>query len=199
MVARRDESRPMIAGTGRQSREPYQRRWSIAIKSIHSCLFPRRRQHLRGRRSSSSVQVCRRPCIISGSVSFLAGVIGLTTALRLQELGSNHVTVIADILPSDPKSIRYTSRWAGAHHVFNPMNSDTKLHQLEKETFQILWALSAPGSETEECFLRIPQTEYFFGDRPNATVEGETGGIEPLEAMPEVRQFLVYDYARLTS
>jgi len=124
---------------------------------------------------------------LSDFVLFLAGVIGLTTALRLQELGSNHVTVIADILPSDPKSIRYTSRWAGAHHVFNHRGSGAGLHQLENETFKKLWALSAPGSETEECFLRIPQTEYFFGDRPNSTVEGDTEPTEPLEGMPEVR------------
>ncbi|KZT31954.1 hypothetical protein SISSUDRAFT_1056108 [Sistotremastrum suecicum HHB10207 ss-3] len=45
-----------------------------------------------------------------------AGVVGLTTALKIQELG-HHVTIVAETLPGDPKSIRYTSCWAGAHHV----------------------------------------------------------------------------------
>jgi hypothetical protein len=45
------------------------------------------------------------------------GVVGLTTALKLQERGGYRVTIIAETLPSDPKNIRYTSPWAGAHHV----------------------------------------------------------------------------------
>ena len=45
------------------------------------------------------------------------GVVGLTTALTLQERGGYRVTIIAETLPSDPKNIRYTSPWAGAHHV----------------------------------------------------------------------------------
>jgi D-aspartate oxidase len=40
------------------------------------------------------------------------GVIGLTTALKIQEEGSYQVTVIAEVLPSDPKTIKYTSHWA---------------------------------------------------------------------------------------
>jgi hypothetical protein len=45
------------------------------------------------------------------------GVIGLTTALKLQEQGGYQITIVAETLPSDPKNIRYTSPWAGAHHV----------------------------------------------------------------------------------
>ena len=39
------------------------------------------------------------------------GVIGLTTALKIKEQGYN-VTIVAEILPTDPKTIRYTSHWA---------------------------------------------------------------------------------------
>ena len=39
-------------------------------------------------------------------------MIGLTAALKIQEEGSYQVTVIAEVLPSDPKTIKYTSHWA---------------------------------------------------------------------------------------
>jgi D-amino-acid oxidase len=45
------------------------------------------------------------------------GVVGLTAALKFQEQGGYQVTIVAETLPSDPKNIRYTSPWAGAHHV----------------------------------------------------------------------------------
>jgi D-amino-acid oxidase len=41
-----------------------------------------------------------------------AGVIGLTTALQIQEKGGYAVTIVAELLPTDPKSIKYTSHWA---------------------------------------------------------------------------------------
>ena len=40
------------------------------------------------------------------------GVVGLTTALKLQEKGGYSVTIIAEIFPNDPLSIKYTSNWA---------------------------------------------------------------------------------------
>ncbi|KAK0480834.1 hypothetical protein IW261DRAFT_1563545 [Armillaria novae-zelandiae] len=39
-----------------------------------------------------------------------AGVIGLTTALRIQETRKYHVAIIAETFPSDPLTIRYTSQ-----------------------------------------------------------------------------------------
>ena len=50
--------------------------------------------------------------------------------------------------------------------------------ELEEETFNVMWELSSSGSDAEECFLRIPQTEYFFVDKRMP---------EPLEKMPNVR------------
>ncbi|KAH9887230.1 hypothetical protein C8Q73DRAFT_713292 [Cubamyces lactineus] len=46
-----------------------------------------------------------------------AGVVGLTTALKIQEKGGYRVTIVADTFPTDAKTIKYTSLWAGAHHV----------------------------------------------------------------------------------
>lgn len=39
-------------------------------------------------------------------------MIGLTTALKIQEQGVYQVTIIADVLPGDAKTIKYTSHWA---------------------------------------------------------------------------------------
>jgi hypothetical protein len=44
------------------------------------------------------------------------GVIGLSTAIRALEAGYR-VTIFAKLFPGDPKSIEYTSPWAGANHV----------------------------------------------------------------------------------
>ena len=40
------------------------------------------------------------------------GVIGLTTGLKIQAAGRYQVEIIADVLPTDPKDIKYTSHWA---------------------------------------------------------------------------------------
>ena len=41
-----------------------------------------------------------------------SGVVGLTTALKLQLQRNYMVTVVSEIIPGDPSSIKYTSRWA---------------------------------------------------------------------------------------
>ena len=41
-----------------------------------------------------------------------SGVVGLTTALKIQLQGNYMVTIVSEILPSDPSSIKYTSKWA---------------------------------------------------------------------------------------
>ena len=40
------------------------------------------------------------------------GVVGLTTAVKIQEKGYYDVTIIAESFPTDPKTIKYTSLWA---------------------------------------------------------------------------------------
>lgn len=42
----------------------------------------------------------------------ISGVVGLTAALHIQLQGNYRVTVISEIIPGDPKSIKYTSNWA---------------------------------------------------------------------------------------
>ncbi|KAF9515143.1 hypothetical protein BS47DRAFT_1294356, partial [Hydnum rufescens UP504] len=93
-----------------------------------------------------------------------AGVIGLTSALKVQEaFNEANVCIVAETFPGDPKSIKYTSLWAGAHHVSTTTNEWQS--NLDRETFTTMWEMSAPGGPAESCFLRLPQTEYFMDDK----------------------------------
>ncbi|PFH47707.1 hypothetical protein AMATHDRAFT_67038 [Amanita thiersii Skay4041] len=93
-----------------------------------------------------------------------AGVVGLTTAVSIQERGGYNVTIVAETFPTDPKSIRYTSHWAGAHHVYNDVQDE--FHRgLEKRTFEKLWELSEPDAPTEGLFLRLGQLEHYHEAR----------------------------------
>ncbi|KAF8317064.1 nucleotide-binding domain-containing protein [Clavulina sp. PMI_390] len=108
-----------------------------------------------------------------------AGVVGLTTALKIQETYPNaEVTVVAELFPGDEniRSTKYTSIWAGAHHV--SLATDERQNTMDRETFAKMWEMSAPGSETEHCFLRLPQTEWYAEDK------GETNC---LSVMPDYR------------
>ncbi|KAJ7270844.1 hypothetical protein C8J57DRAFT_1319890 [Mycena rebaudengoi] len=87
-----------------------------------------------------------------------AGVVGLTTAVRIQETGAYQVTIVAEVLPSDPKCIKYTSHWAGAQHVTEGL--DDRQRKMDRETFETMWEMSAPGGLAEGCFLRIHETQY---------------------------------------
>ncbi|KAJ8088445.1 hypothetical protein PM082_022518 [Marasmius tenuissimus] len=93
-----------------------------------------------------------------------AGVVGLTTAVSIQERGGYSVTIVAEILPSDPKSIKYTSHWAGAHHVTHAKD-EPRAVKIDQDTFKKFWELSAPGGKAEHCFMRLHQSE-FYHDSP---------------------------------
>ncbi|KAG2144556.1 hypothetical protein DEU56DRAFT_790272 [Suillus clintonianus] len=96
-----------------------------------------------------------------------AGVVNLTTALRIQTQGAYRVTIVAENFPIDPKSSRYTSHWAGAHHVSHAYD-DLRQRKLDQDTFNVLWKLSEPGGAAEGCFLWHPHTEYHGDDLANA-------------------------------
>ncbi|KAL0576848.1 hypothetical protein V5O48_005145 [Marasmius crinis-equi] len=89
-----------------------------------------------------------------------AGVVGLTTALGIQERGGYAVTIVAEILPTDPKSIKYTSKWAGAHHVSHA-NKEPRQTKIDQDTFKVFWELSKPGGAAEHCFMRVHQAEFY--------------------------------------
>ena len=72
-------------------------------------------------------------------------------------------------------------RTQGAHHVSHAegekvqestysyyilgYRTPLKLAELDRETFEVMWEMSAPGGEAEGCFLRISQTDYFYDGR----------------------------------
>ncbi|CAA7270242.1 unnamed protein product [Cyclocybe aegerita] len=89
-----------------------------------------------------------------------AGVIGLTTALCILEKGDYEVEIIAQTFPTDPKSVNYTSHWAGAHYVSSAETRSLKA-EAAGPTFKVFWELSRPGGAAEHCFLRLNQTEYY--------------------------------------
>ncbi|KAI0659398.1 D-amino-acid oxidase [Cubamyces menziesii] len=93
-----------------------------------------------------------------------AGVVGLTTALKIQEKKGYQVTIVADTFPTDAKTIKYTSLWAGAHHVSHAAE-DAKQMAIDRETFDVMWELSAPDGPAEHCFYRIPQVDYCLDGR----------------------------------
>lgn len=64
-------------------------------------------------------------CPLSDAISdtcYNTGVIGLTTALRIQEKCEYAVSIIAEVLPTDPKSIKYTSHWAVSAERLGPLH-----------------------------------------------------------------------------
>lgn len=59
-----------------------------------------------------SVQSDQRRFFASANWYLLLGVVGLTTAIALQETGGYQVTILAEVFPNDAQTIRYTSFWA---------------------------------------------------------------------------------------
>lgn len=97
------------------------------------------------------------------------GVVGLTTALKLQQQGTYQVAIVSEVLPSDPKTIRYTSRWAVRSaalsyfvHLTQPFNS-ARVHTMfiilstrQISTVSILWLI--PWALTTGALL-IPHND----------------------------------------
>ncbi|KAH9835403.1 D-amino-acid oxidase [Rhodofomes roseus] len=90
-----------------------------------------------------------------------AGVVGLTTAITIQEQGGYNVTIVAETWPSDPKTVKYTSFWAGASHgVYR--GPDENLRKVRQDTFKVMWELSAPGGPAEACFHRTTEHAFYY-------------------------------------
>ncbi|KAJ6597793.1 D-amino-acid oxidase [Mycena vulgaris] len=105
-----------------------------------------------------------------------AGVVGLTTGIKLQEKGGYKVTIVAEIWPTDHPSPHYTSHWAGGHHCTAAETDDRRQQTMDTETFRVFWEMSAPGHPAEKCFIRTPQHEHYFED---------LGHPRGLETMPD--------------
>ncbi|KAI8228736.1 D-amino-acid oxidase [Colletotrichum sp. SAR 10_99] len=95
-----------------------------------------------------------------------AGVIGLSTAVRLQQEG-NQVTIVAKDFPSpfetiDAKaSVNYTSQWGGAHNrwVIPANKMEERDHTMALRTFRHMESLFKSNPEAGITFM--PGIEYF--------------------------------------
>ncbi|GAA5938352.1 hypothetical protein JCM3775_000870 [Rhodotorula graminis] len=101
-----------------------------------------------------------------------AGVVGLSTAIRLLEHGYK-VDVVARDLPDDPKSIAFTSPWAGAHHVSVATGSDMRMHEFDKHTFEVMSTMIEQGHGS---LFFCTQTEFREQSRPT----GDAGKLSQL-------------------
>ncbi|WWC91071.1 uncharacterized protein L201_006012 [Kwoniella dendrophila CBS 6074] len=103
-----------------------------------------------------------RPIIILG-----AGIIGLTTAIRLLESSLYQdknipVHIIADHLPNDPLDPKYASTIAGAHHLSFADDDDERQRRWDKRTFQIMYKEWKDEGESTGLMV-MKQTEMFVG------------------------------------
>nr|ALM22243.1 D-amino acid oxidase [Phyllozyma linderae] len=117
-----------------------------------------------------------------------AGVVGLTTAVEIQRaLPEAAVTIFAAQTAEDLKSTRYTSSWAGAHHV--TLEGPGLQRDCEVDTFKALWALA--HDDPSVPLLVCPQTEVFEdaskADFMRKNLSSFMPDVKPLEpsALPE--------------
>ncbi|GAA5978430.1 hypothetical protein JCM5350_001164 [Sporobolomyces pararoseus] len=103
-----------------------------------------------------------------------AGVIGLSTAIRLQEAGYR-VSIVARDLPGDRKGIDWASPWAGAHHVSVATGADMRMHRFDARTFQVMSEMIENDPQVPLTFTK--QIEY----REQPKVEGADGDLSQLD------------------
>lgn len=93
-----------------------------------------------------------------------AGIIGLTSAVRILEAGSTApVHIIADHFPTDPLDAKYASTIAGAHHLSFADDNDHRQRRWDQRTFAVMheeW--KKEGERTG--LMAIKQTEYYVGE-----------------------------------
>ncbi|KAJ3565234.1 hypothetical protein NP233_g7761 [Leucocoprinus birnbaumii] len=108
-----------------------------------------------------------------------AGVIGLTTAIELQQRGKERyrVTIVADAFHEDSDTgVKYTSQWAGANHLYNPRDRSKYPND---ELYRMSLSLSLMSGDSlivmknmkriQKCFLQMPQTMYYYSDDETKT------------------------------
>ncbi|KAJ3811691.1 D-amino-acid oxidase [Lentinula aff. lateritia] len=138
-----------------------------------------------------------------------AGVIGLTTAIKiLEDKGAEYnVTIVAETFPTDPRTIKYTSFWAGAQYVAT-RTDDLNLRRMERESFDVVWAMSEPGSGVAEgCLLRCNELyihhlglpTQFRQLRPDELASGAVQGFACTAVTFDIPRYLPYLLARFTS
>jgi len=141
-----------------------------------------------------------------------AGVVGLTTAIKLLDEGYN-VVVIAQLFPGDARDIRYTSNFAGANHS-SMAGDDKRQFKLDMDTFEVVWKMSEPGSPTADLFMRLPIIHYYHEPmekpdpldgvmpeyrklRPDELRVGATSGTQFMSITFDVWRYLPWLYSQV--
>ncbi|WVQ93091.1 hypothetical protein IAU59_000155 [Kwoniella sp. CBS 9459] len=114
--------------------------------------------------TNPTTTIQQRPIVVLG-----AGIIGLTTAVRILEsplyqssLKNFPVHIIADHLPNDPLDPKYASTIAGAHHLSFADDGDERQRRWDRRTFHVMY--DEWRSEGEATGLMVlKQTELFVG------------------------------------
>ncbi|GAA5840399.1 hypothetical protein JCM5353_004392 [Sporobolomyces roseus] len=105
-----------------------------------------------------------------------AGVIGLSTAIKLQEAGYK-VDICARDLPGDRKTINAASAWAGAHHGSVATGADMRMHNFDARTFKVMSEMIE--RDPKGPLTSVDQVEY----REQPKVEGPEGELSQLNLM----------------
>ncbi|KAJ1735486.1 hypothetical protein LPJ72_001851 [Coemansia sp. Benny D160-2] len=149
-----------------------------------------------------------------------AGVIGLTTAVKLQESGRYSVTVVAEHTPSEivqgmKMSSEWASPWAGAHWRPWSSNDNFSLQEKELSTFRELMALAESNPETG--INKVVGIDLFEsldgGEKPwhadaisdaceiaiESLPDGVVYGVEYTTLVIDVPKYLVYLMNQLTA
>ena len=133
-------------------------------------------------------------------------MVGLTTAILAQEdaqrsvryprfpggspLILEKVVILAEYFAADPKSIHYTSSWAGAHHVSVATPQEQNLHNYDRATFERMHQMikddpSVPLMLRNQVELR----EHIRDDEPDQLTLLETFQPDfkylPADSLPE--------------
>ncbi|TYJ57682.1 hypothetical protein B9479_001536 [Cryptococcus floricola] len=101
-----------------------------------------------------------RPLVIIG-----AGIIGLTTAVRLLESQSYQrqprpIHILADHLPNDPLDAKYASTIAGAHHLSFADDGDQRQRRWDMTTFKTMYEEWRQYGEASGL-MALTQNEFF--------------------------------------
>ena len=82
---------------------------------------------------------------------------GLSTAIKVQEHGGYRVTVVAEIVPGDPKSIRYTSSWAVSFILLSmwPREITSPFAMFSREPTTSVWPSEIPYSNVSTGQLLV--------------------------------------------
>ncbi|KAI9489980.1 hypothetical protein BDB00DRAFT_840341 [Zychaea mexicana] len=111
-----------------------------------------------------------------------AGVVGLSTALALQQKGFR-VTVLAKWLPGD-MHIEYTSPWAGAHWRTMAPNSNKLLQEFDAVTYR-KWMEFSETLPHETGIMVVPSTDYFDELTPDTKTPWFQNLVKNFEFVPE--------------